>query len=132
MKKILFVSLALFPVLAKSEIYSCDQLKGWMTEGLSEKTLKQKICNSPQNSEVMYTNGCMYYFDDKWFTVVCDNQKVEECATIKNTVDEVVAMCPGTLAHGTYLISKDEHKIFYSKVGKIKNGYAQMFEAKCK
>jgi len=131
MKKILFLSLALISFSARSEVFSCAKLTGWATDGISDKTIKQKICNSPANSTSIYENGCAYYVDDKKFTIVCDNKPVEECHTIKNTIDEVVAVCHGTIASGTYLISKDEHKIFYAKVGKIKKGYAQMFEAKC-
>lgn len=132
MKNIIAYSIVFIPLFANAEIYNCENLKGYSIGSVSEKTWKEKICNSPSKAELVYKNGCSYYINGEDMTIVCDNKPVDECPVIKNTSEEIVVACGGTVATGVYLISKGEHKIFYSKVGNIHGGYAMMFEAKCK
>jgi len=132
MKRILFL-ICMFPFISNAEVFHCENLKGYSVGSVSTgKSFKEKLCDSPQKAELIYKNGCSYYVNEEDMTIVCDNEPVDKCPVIKNTSEETVIVCGGTVATGVYLISKKEHKIFYSKVGNIHGGYAMMFEANCK
>ena len=132
MKKIVFI-LCFLPILANAKsVFYCEQLKGWDT--LSERKIKQKICNSPTETETWDKNGCIYSIDGKYISIMCDNQEAgSNCIPYFEDDEKIEILCPGTVATGLYTISKQEKKIFYVKNGILNGkGYSMMMEAECK